>query len=104
MNDEDETETPITEPLSNPNSELPRVAARQPSFVKLTSGQRYFWCSCGLSTSQPFCDGSHKGTGFTPVKIVAERDEDVFLCQCKLTKKVPFCDGSHSPLPKQAPR
>jgi CDGSH-type Zn-finger protein len=102
MNKDDDTKNSITEVSPIQKSALPKVAARQPAFVKLTKGERYFWCACGLSTSQPFCDGAHKGTEIRPVKYIPEKDEEVFLCQCKHTKKVPFCDGSHSqaPIPK----
>jgi CDGSH-type Zn-finger protein len=101
MNKDNDTENSTSEAFPSQKSELPKVFARQPSFVKLTKGQRYFWCACGLSESQPFCDGSHKGTEFGPLKYVPEKDEEVFLCQCKHTKKVPFCDGSHSQAPAQ---
>ena len=56
----------------------------------------YFWCSCGLSKKQPLCDGAHKGTGFRPVRVVADKDETVWLCTCKATaSSVGRCDGSH---------
>jgi len=56
----------------------------------------YFWCSCGKSTNQPFCDGAHKGTGFSPVKEVVDEKKKIFWCMCKATKNAPHCDGSHS--------
>jgi CDGSH-type Zn-finger protein len=56
----------------------------------------YFWCQCGLSQNQPWCDGSHKGTSFTPVKLELATDKRVILCNCKQTKNMPFCDGSHA--------
>ncbi len=76
----------------------PRIAGKQPLEVKLEAGKRYWWCSCGRSAKQPFCDGSHKGTGFKPVKIEAEEDKSVWLCVCKQTKNPPYCDGSHKAL------
>ena len=66
------------------------------STLDLKAGTHY-WCSCGHSTNQPFCDGSHKGTTFTPVKIELEQDQQMILCGCKRTKNVPHCDGrSHN--------
>lgn len=58
-------------------------------------GKTYFWCSCGKSARQPFCDGSHKDTGFEPVKFTAEKDGEVYFCGCKDTAKQPMCDGYH---------
>ena len=57
-----------------------------------------WWCACGLSKNQPFCDGSHKDTGFTPVKYEADADKKVFFCGCKRSGRAPFCDGSHARL------
>jgi len=57
--------------------------------------REYWWCACGRSADQPFCDGSHKGTGVTPVQYIAPRDREVRFCGCKRTGKPPFCDGSH---------
>jgi CDGSH-type Zn-finger protein/mannose-6-phosphate isomerase-like protein (cupin superfamily) len=75
------------------------VAARKGFYWELKAGKRYMWCSCGLSKSQPFCDGSHVGSGFLPVAFKAEKDEDVIFCGCKQTLTPPFCDGAHSNLP-----
>ena len=66
--------------------------------VAVTAGKTYFWCACGLSAKQPFCDGSHKGTGFTPLQYVADRSGLVFFCRCKHTARPPLCDGTHSNL------
>ena len=55
----------------------------------------YYWCACGRSKAQPFCDGSHKGTEFTPLKVEITENKTVAWCQCKHTKTPPFCDGSH---------
>lgn len=76
----------------------PKIAAKAPVEVELEEGQMYFFCTCGLSTNQPFCDGAHKGTDFRSHKFVAERTEKVWLCMCKHTQGQPFCDGSHNKL------
>ena len=60
----------------------------------------YFWCACGKSANQPFCDGSHKNTNFSPVKLESSKSEKVFFCGCKNTNNPPFCDGSHLKLTK----
>ncbi|MCB2096985.1 MAG: CDGSH iron-sulfur domain-containing protein [Parvularculaceae bacterium] len=73
----------------------PTIAARAPLAVDVEAGKAYFWCACGRSKSQPFCDGSHKGTDFTPMKWTADQSKRVFFCCCKHTKGAPFCDGSH---------
>jgi len=64
--------------------------------VDVTEGKEYYWCSCGRSKSQPFCDGSHRDTTFEPVAFKAEKTETVYLCGCKKTGNAPFCDGSHN--------
>lgn len=74
------------------------VAAKAPIGVDLEEGKSYFWCSCGRSAKQPFCDGSHKETTFTPLKHEAASSEKKFLCACKQTKNPPFCDGTHKAL------
>ena len=74
---------------------VPVIAAKAPAKVSLEKGKDYFWCQCGRSKSQPFCDGSHAGTGIEPLKFTAEKDGDAALCQCKSTANGPFCDGSH---------
>ena len=72
----------------------PKVAAKVPAVLDLAPGT-YAWCACGLSASQPFCDGSHEGTAFSPVEIVITEQRRVALCQCKNAVKAPFCDGTH---------
>ena len=64
--------------------------------VDLEQGKSYFWCSCGKSSKQPFCDGSHKGTGFKPLVYKAEFTKKMFFCACKQTNDQPFCHGSHN--------
>ena len=75
----------------------PVDAQEFPYAAELTEGQKYAWCACGLSKTQPFCDGEHKGTDIKPVVFTAEETKKVFLCGCK-TSKTPICDGSHNSL------
>ena len=75
----------------------PNIAAKVPAVLDLAAGT-YFWCSCGLSTKQPFCDGSHKGTGLAPGKFELTEAKRVALCQCKQSAGSPFCDGAHKGL------
>ncbi|NQZ13183.1 MAG: CDGSH iron-sulfur domain-containing protein, partial [Algicola sp.] len=73
----------------------PVIASNKPIGVTLEKGKEYYFCSCGRSKNQPFCDGSHKGSGFTPQAFTADSDGESWLCQCKHTANSPFCDGSH---------
>jgi CDGSH-type Zn-finger protein len=75
----------------------PTVAQKFP-YVRDMAPRTYFWCACGNSKDQPFCDGSHKGTGFSPVKVDIAAARKVAFCGCRHTKGQPFCDGSHSRL------
>jgi quercetin dioxygenase-like cupin family protein/CDGSH-type Zn-finger protein len=74
------------------------IAARKPCLISVEQGKTYFWCRCGRSENQPFCDGAHKGTEITPLKWTAEKTGDQLLCACKHTRAQPFCDGSHNNL------
>ncbi len=74
----------------------PVRASDTPFGVEVEAGESYFWCSCGRSASQPFCDGSHKGTDFVPQKYEASESGKVFFCGCKATGNAPLCDGSHN--------
>lgn len=74
------------------------VAAKAPMPIEVEAGKDYFWCACGKSKTQPFCDGSHKGSAFRPVRYTAEKDETKWFCACKQTNGQPFCDGSHKAL------
>jgi len=76
----------------------PVPAQKEPYNVALEAGKSYAWCACGLSQSQPYCDGSHKATGFTPVKLELDAPRKVALCGCKRTGKQPYCDGTHNKL------
>lgn len=76
----------------------PVIAARAPIAVEVEAGKTYWWCTCGRSTKQPFCDGSHKGTDFSPMKHEAESTGKQWFCACKHTGKAPLCDGSHKVL------
>ena len=73
----------------------PVIADNKPVKVELAKGQEYHFCTCGRSSSQPFCDGSHAGTGFTPKVIVSDEDDEAWLCACKHTANSPYCDGTH---------
>ncbi|MGR5235970.1 glutamate synthase-related protein [Vibrio alfacsensis] len=73
----------------------PVIADNKPIKVELKQGEEYYFCRCGRSKRQPYCDGAHAGTEFKPMNFVAEKDEEAYLCQCKYTANAPFCDGSH---------
>jgi len=75
-----------------------KIAQKSPIAVDVEAGKSYYWCSCGHSAAQPFCDGAHKGTGFTPVKYEATESKKVHFCACKHSANPITCDGSHSKL------
>ena len=77
---------------------IPIIADKKPIKVELESGKNYFWCSCGKSQKQPFCDGSHIGTDISPMKFSVEEAGSKALCQCKASANAPFCDGAHAGL------
>ncbi len=79
-------------------TDTPHIAQKGPYPIDLEAGKTYFWCSCGQSKNQPFCDGSHKGSSFVPMKFTAEVTKTAWLCGCKHSARQPFCDGSHSAL------
>jgi len=74
------------------------IAQKAPYPVDVQAGRKYFWCACGRSSKQPFCDGSHEGTGLTPLAYSAEKDRTLYFCGCKHTAGAPLCDGSHNAL------
>jgi CDGSH-type Zn-finger protein len=89
-------------PFIAPQGELPmqdaKIAQKSPYAVAVEAGQSYYWCACGQSANQPFCDGSHKGSGFVPVKFEAAESKTVYFCGCKHSASPVLCDGSHAKL------
>ncbi len=73
-----------------------KIAGKTPIGINVVEGKSYYWCSCGLSLKQPFCDGSHKETGFKSVLFKADQSKKIFFCTCKQTNDQPLCDGSHN--------
>lgn len=76
----------------------PVAAQKAPYQVPVEAGRNYFWCACGRSKKQPFCDGSHAGTGITPVMYKADKSGDAWFCGCKASGHKPMCDGTHKSL------
>jgi CDGSH-type Zn-finger protein len=76
----------------------PTIARKGPYAAEVESGKSYWWCACGRSQAQPFCDGSHRGTDFSPVEYKAERSGTVYFCGCKHSGSRPLCDGRHQTL------
>lgn len=81
--------------MSTAGAEKATVARKFPFWSQLEAGKTYYWCSCGKSAKQPFCDGSHKGTSFVPMKFTPEASGRKLMCACKGTKTAPYCDASH---------
>lgn len=79
-------------------SDQPEIAQRSPYVMEVEPGT-YYWCQCGRSKAQPYCDGSHSGTQFSPVEVTIDEKKRVAFCGCKQTKTPPFCDGTHAKLP-----
>ncbi len=75
----------------------PVIAAKQPAVLEFQPGT-YYWCRCGKSKQQPWCDGSHAGSGFSPLEMKVDQAKRAALCQCKHTQRPPFCDGTHRTL------
>jgi len=76
----------------------PKIAQKEPFAVELEAGKKYYWCACGESKNQPFCDGSHKGSEFKPTAFEAKKTGTAYLCGCKHSDNAAFCDGSHKNL------
>ena len=77
--------------------ENPTTSQKSPYKVTVEKSKIYFWCACGLSQKQPFCDGTHRKDGkYKSIKYLAEESKEIYLCGCKMTKHPPLCDGSHS--------
>ena len=77
--------------------ENPATSQKNPYKVIVKKDKTYFWCACGLSRKQPFCDGTHRKDGkYKSIKYLAEESKEMYFCGCKMTKHAPFCDGSHS--------
>lgn len=76
----------------------PTIAQKAPYPVDVEAGKKYFWCACGKSSKQPFCDGSHEGTDITPLSYSAEDSKTLYFCGCKHTGGAPLCDGAHKNL------
>jgi len=74
------------------------IAQKSPFAVQVEAGKSYWWCACGKSSTQPFCDGSHKGSEFTPVEYKAAKSEAVYFCGCKHSANGVLCDGTHKKL------
>jgi CDGSH iron-sulfur domain-containing protein 3 len=83
-------------------SEQPAIGGTSPVPVDVEAGKDYYWCTCGKSTKQPFCDGSHKGSEFSPLKFTAPETKKAYFCTCKRTGATPLCDGSHKNLAPSA--
>ncbi len=77
--------------------EEPKIAAKSPKLVTLKPG-KYFWCACGRSSNQPFCDGTHKGSGLFSLAFEVKEETKIWLCMCKQSKNKPYCDGTHREL------
>jgi CDGSH-type Zn-finger protein/predicted regulator of Ras-like GTPase activity (Roadblock/LC7/MglB family) len=94
--------TPMPAPAAaeppEPATPLPPVMAKRGPYIITVVPGSVWWCSCGRSQTQPFCDGSHKGTGLKPLQVDSGEDRRVAFCGCKATKNPPYCDGSHSKL------
>lgn len=75
---------------------MSELTNKQPIAIDVEAGKEYWWCACGKSQTQPFCDGSHKGSEFSPLQYTATETGTVWFCVCKRTGNQPLCDGSHS--------
>lgn len=78
------------------SGEIPNRAGDEPVAINIEAGKNYHWCACGKSSNQPFCNGAHSGSTFTPKTFSMKESGEVYLCMCKRTKNPPYCDGSHA--------
>ena len=76
--------------------EKPTAADNKPIMIELEAGKNYAWCACGKSSNQPWCDGSHKGSEFSPKIFKVDESKKAAVCMCKMTSNPPYCDGSHA--------
>ena len=84
--------------MSDQPNIAPKIANKGPYPVEVEAGKTYYWCACGCSKNQPFCDGSHRDTSFQPVAYTADKTETVYFCGCKRSGTRPLCDGTHNKL------
>jgi len=84
--------------VSEPDASTPLIAQAGPYAVAVEAGKTYWWCACGRSANQPFCDGSHKACAIKPLKYLAGDSTTLWFCGCKRTGSAPLCDGSHDRL------
>ena len=82
--------------LENILMAMAKIAQKEPISVEVKPGRKYWWCECGLSKKQPFCDSAHKGTDYKPVLFESDLAQTIYFCCCKQTKDRPFCDGTHN--------
>jgi CDGSH-type Zn-finger protein len=83
------------------SDDAPLIPQRTPHLMETLAPGDYWWCACGRSRTQPFCDGSHQGSGFTPLKFTVKANSGtLWLCGCKHSRHKPFCDGYHNKLPR----
>ncbi len=78
------------------NKDLPLIVQKAPFKIMVEAGKKYYWCSCGLSQNQPFCDSSHKGSGLKSVMFEAKESKVIYFCGCKYSKNGVLCDGAHN--------
>ena len=83
--------------MENENTKA-TIAKKGSYIVEVEEGKKYFWCACGLSQRQPFCDGSHQATGISTIPYIATKSGKVYFCGCKQSSKKPLCDGTHNRL------
>ncbi len=83
------------------NTKKPHIVKKSAMSVKLMPG-KYYFCTCGKSNDQPFCDGQHEGTDFSPKRFKISEPGQHYMCLCKHSKNMPFCDGAHAKLPEDA--